>query len=240
METAANIQFHKVKVDEKMDSLEETNSKTRQAYDLAARKYHDLFHDEMNEKEYDRNLLDGFAGKFSKDALICDAGCGPSGHIGRYVFEKGLPVIGIDLSEKCVESARRNNPGIRFERGDIGRMEFAGETFSGIIAYYSIIDTPKKYVGRIFREFYRVLKPNGYLLVVVKAGNSEGYLPELLGIKTEIYMSLFSEEEISGYFEHGGFHLEFLEKRTPYGFEINADRIYAIGKKPDVHFPLGL
>jgi SAM-dependent methyltransferase len=213
------------------DTLEEINAKTRQGYNLAAERYHELFHDEMNEKEYDRRLLDNFAATFSKDSLICDAGCGPSGHIGRYVFEKGIPVIGVDIADRCIELARQHNPAMRFERGDIGDLVFADETFDGIIAYYSIIDTPKRYVGRIFREFYRVLKPNGYLLVAVKAGTIEGYLTELLGIETEIYFSLFTEEEITGYYEQGGFHLEFLEKRTPYGFEIHAERIFAIGKK---------
>jgi hypothetical protein len=39
--------------DEMQDNLE----KTRRAYNLAALKYHELFHNEMNEKEYDRRLL---------------------------------------------------------------------------------------------------------------------------------------------------------------------------------------
>jgi hypothetical protein len=42
----------------KAESFAEINAKTRQAYNLAAKKYHELFHDEMNKKEYDRNLLD--------------------------------------------------------------------------------------------------------------------------------------------------------------------------------------
>ena len=161
-----------------MDSLEEISAKTRQAYNLAAERYHEFFHNEMKEKEYDRRLLDLFAAKFSKDSLLCDAGCGPSGHIGRYVFEKGIPVIGVDITDRCVELARQCNPEMRFERGDIGDLVFGDETFDGVIAYYSIIDTPKRFVGRIFREFHRVLKSNGYLLVAVKAGTIEGYLTE--------------------------------------------------------------
>jgi ubiquinone/menaquinone biosynthesis C-methylase UbiE len=214
-----------------MDSLEEINSKTRRAYNLAAQRYHELFHDEMNEKEYDRKLLDAFASKFSKDSLICDAGCGPSGHIGRYLFEKGIPVIGVDIADQCIEWARHYNPEMRFERGDIGNLEFADETFDGVIAYYSIIDTPRRYVGRIFREFNRVLKPNGFLLVAVKAGTTEGYLTELLGLKIEIYFGLFTQKEIACYFEQSGFQPEFIEERTPYNFEMNVARIFAVGKK---------
>ena len=214
-----------------MDSLDSINLKTRQAYNLAAERYHGLFHNEMNEKEYDRKLLDSFAGRFHKNSLICDAGCGPSGHIGRYVFDKGIQVVGVDISDKCVELARRYNPKMRFERGDIGNLAFDDGSFDGIISYYSIIDTPKRYVGRIFRGFHRVLKPGGNLLVAVKAGTTEGYMKDLLGIETEIYFTLFTEKEITRFFEKAGFLLEFIERRNPYDFEIRNERIFAIGKK---------
>jgi 2-polyprenyl-3-methyl-5-hydroxy-6-metoxy-1,4-benzoquinol methylase len=124
------------------DTLVTVNVRTRRAYNLAAERYHELFRDEMNEKPFDRGLLDRFASGFNNDSLVCDAGCGPSGHIGRYVFDKGIPVLGVDISDRRVELARRHNPAMRFERGDIGNLAVAGETFDGIIAYYSIIDTP--------------------------------------------------------------------------------------------------
>lgn len=214
-----------------IEPLLEVNAKTRRAYNLAALKYHELFHDEMNEKPFDRNLLDGFARGLDGDSLVCDAGCGPSAHIGRYLFDKGIPVVGVDIADECVALARRHNPGMEFVRADIGKLPFAAEAFDGIIAYYSIIDTPKMHVERIFREFHRVLKPGGRLLLAVKAGDGEGYQPELLGIETEIYFALFSEEEIAGYCRRTGFGIESLERRDPYGFEIQNERIFAIGRK---------
>ena len=214
-----------------MDTLESINVLTRQTYNLAAQKYHDHFHNEMNEKEYDRKLLDSFAAKFNKDSLICDAGCGPSGQIGRYLFEKGIKVIGVDISEKCVELTRLNNPEMKFECADIGSMPFDDNSFDGLISYYSIINTPKIYVSKVFDEFRRVLKPDGYLLVAVKAGMSEGYIDDLLGIKTKIYNTLFTKDEIVNYFKGSGFQIEFIDTRNPYDFEISNERIFAIGKK---------
>jgi ubiquinone/menaquinone biosynthesis C-methylase UbiE len=214
-----------------MDTLDSINSLTRQAYNLAAKKYHELFHNEMNEKEYDRKLLDSFASRFNKDSLICDAGCGPSAHIGKYLFDKGIKVVGVDISGKCIELAKKYNPDMKYECADISNMPFDDNSFDGLISYYSIINTPKIYVNRIFVEFHRVIKSEGYLLVSVKTGTTEGYIDELLGIKTKTYFSLFTSEEIVNYFSQAGFLLEFFDKRNPYDFEISNERIFAIGKK---------
>ena len=66
---------------------------------------------------------------------------------------------------------------------------------------------------------------------MVKEGESEGYLDELLGINTKIYFSLFNLAEIRNYYTKNNFNVEFLESRNPYEFEIQNSRIYGIGKK---------
>ena len=163
--------------------------------------------------------------------MICDAGCGPSAHIGKYLFDRGIKIIGVDISEKCIELAKLNNPEMEFEYADISNLPFDDNSFNGLISYYSIINTPKIYIPKIFAEFRRVLKPDGYLLTVVKAGTTEGYIDDLLGIKTKSYFALFTQEEIVDYFSSAGFLLEFFDKRSPYDFEINNERIFTIGKK---------
>jgi hypothetical protein len=83
----------------------------------------------------------------------------------------------------------------------------------------------------LFCEFNRVLKKGGRILVVVKKGETEGYVDELEGFKTRLYFTNFTEEEVKSSLEANGFRVIFLETRQPYDFEIPVERIYAIGRK---------
>lgn len=214
-----------------MDPIRVVSEKTRRAYDLAAARYHELFQFELDLKPYDRAILDIFAGRFACGSIICDAGCGPSAHIGRHLFNKGMKVIGLDISERCVQIAKEANPGMRFRCEDISAMSFPDGVLDGIVSCHSIIHTPKSCIPRIFEEFHRVLKPGGQLLTVAKAGSGEGYQDSLLDLQTEIYFSLFTESEIADYYFRAGFAVSFLERRRPYDFEFKVDRLYAIGSK---------
>jgi SAM-dependent methyltransferase len=211
-----------------MEELRQIHEKARKSYNLAAEKYFEDFKDEMTQKEYDRMFLDEFSSHFSPESIICDVGCGP-GHITRYIHDKGLNIFGVDISEKCVEVARRENPGMQFRVMDMASLDLADESVDGIISFYSIIHTPKRFQPVLFSEFNRVLKEGGRIVIVVKKGDMEGYVDELEGFKTRLYFTNFNEDEIRNYLEANKFRVVSLETRHPYDFEIPVDRIYATG-----------
>lgn len=214
-----------------LESFDDINQKTRQSYNIVAEKYQKLFFNELEEKEFDKNYFDEFSKYFDSNSIICDAGCGPCGHIAKYLTDKGMNVLGIDISEKCVEIAQRNYPAIRFEVGDFSNLNFSNNYFDGIISYYSIVDTPKRYINQVLNGFKRVLKIGGYLLLVVKEGLTEGFHSDLLGIETKIYFSLFTQKEIERFLKSNDFQIIKIEKRIPYPDEIKLDRIFSISKK---------
>ena len=114
---------------------------------------------------------------------------------------------------------------------DMADLGLDSQSIDGVVSYYSIIHTPRKLVPKLFREFHRVLRKGGKLLVSVKAGDQEGYLEELLGFRTRIYFTHFQEEEIARYLAGNGFEILFLESRKPLLDEIAVPRIFAIGGK---------
>jgi len=212
-------------------NIKQISDLTRIAYNACAQKYHDLFKDELEIKSCDRRILDEFADYFKEKQIVYDMGCGPSGQIGYYVHSKGIKVIGVDICDKCVEVARNYHPSMKFERRDITNLSLKDRSIDGIISYYSIIHTPKKYVDKIFREFRSVLKKRGKLLITVKEGTLEGMVNNFLECGTQIYFTHFTKNEIRNYFERNGFKILLLEKRVPYEEEIALNRIYALGEK---------
>ncbi len=211
--------------------LREAARKTRQAYNAAADRYDALFAQELREKAYDRALLDAFAAQLKPNALLLDAGCGPSAHMSRYLADRHVRTVGVDLSDRCVVLARQHNPDIAIHQADMASLPYRDAQFDAAIAFYSVIDTPREHVQPLFDELARVTRRGGRLLTAVKAGHGGEWMHDLLGIATEIWFSTFSEQEIRSHLERAGCEVERLERRPPYPFEIASDRIYAIARR---------
>ncbi|MEO8209007.1 MAG: class I SAM-dependent methyltransferase [bacterium] len=104
-----------------------------------------------------------FAGDV-KDLFVLDAGCG-TGYLSQKLREKGAKVTGIDLSEKMIELAKKNNPQIDFFVGSCSVMSnIQSDYFDVLIANYVIMDTPE--LQETIDEFYRVLKPKGKAILI--------------------------------------------------------------------------
>src|SRR5713101_5862065 len=95
-----------------------TMSDTQHSYDAVAEEYVARIVGELAHKPLDRELLDRFAMRVRDAGTVCDVGCGP-GHVARYLHERGVNVIGVDLSPHMVELARQLNPGIEFAQGNM-------------------------------------------------------------------------------------------------------------------------
>ena len=213
--------------------LEQINELTKIAYNNTADKYHQHFKNEIEQKEYDRLVLDRYSSMLMMNSLICDAGCGPCGHIGKYLFDKEHKVVGIDISQRCIDIATSYNSSMDFKVMDIMNTDFENETFDGIISFYSIIYRPKKHINKIFSEFNRILKRNGKLLLVVKKGITEGIINDGWYEGNKVYFTHFIEDEIEEYLLRNNFRIDYFDTRKPYDFEYNIERIYAIGTKID-------
>ena len=111
------------------------------------------------------------------------------------------------------------------------QLDFDESSVQAIIAFYSIIHIPKDHIDTLFHEFYRVLQPNGIIVLAVHEGTSEDIINEMLGFKTKLFVAFFTEQELITGLLNTGFTIEYSHTRKPYDFEHQTNRIYIVAKK---------
>ena len=202
------------------------------SYDRVADEYVARIYDELRHKPLDRQLLDRFADSVREIGLACDMGCGP-GQVARYLHERGAQVCGVDLSPEMVQRARRLNPGIDFQQGDMLALDVEDEAWAGIAAFYSIIHIPLDDLVRALRELRRVLQPGGRLLLTFHIGDEVKHLEEWWGYKVSVDFLFFRSDEMAGYLKSAGFEIEEIIERDPYpDVEHQSRRAYIFARRP--------
>jgi SAM-dependent methyltransferase len=215
-----------------MDNLKEHLQTVRQYWDLAAARYLVLFRNELQCKPYDLEVLKLFAADLGPGAEVCDIGCGPCGHVTRLLADYGLNVRGVDLSSECVALARAEQPSLLFDVMDMGDMTFGDCVFDGLVAYYALHYQPRSTLERVFRGFWRVLRPGGRLLIVAKDGDGEGLVSDPLGSSQEVFWSALPEDDLAALLSSSGFRILSRLAREPLSGEISVRRIYVCAQRP--------
>jgi len=131
--------------------------------------------------------------------LIVDVGCG-EGYYARALAESLLSpaIIGVDLSRDAILAAARQSPSLLWLVGDLTHLPFADHSVDALVD----VLTPADY-----REFARILKPNGLLLKVIPA---DDYLIEIRhAVADQLRNSDFSNARV---IEHLQAHADVAER----------------------------
>jgi SAM-dependent methyltransferase len=207
----------------------------RQSYDQIADEYARRIFHELEGKPFDREILNRFARAVGGRGKICDMGCGP-GHVTGYMESIGANVFGLDISPAMVEQARRLNPGIQFDIGNMLALDLPDGTVAGIVAFYAIVNVPKELLPTLFRQMFRVLQAGGLLLLAFHIGDDAAHYDELWGRSISMDFFYFQPAEIRVYLEAAGFAIDELVEREPYAPEVEhqSRRAYFWARKPEL------
>ncbi|QOV36377.1 methyltransferase domain-containing protein [Streptomyces ferrugineus] len=207
---------------------------TRTFYDAIAEDYATLFKDALAQRPLERAMLALFAELVDGDGPVADLGCGP-GEATGHLASLGLPVFGIDLSESMLAIARRDHPGLRFERGSMLELDIPDGTLSGAMSFYSSIHTPVAELPALFAEFHRVLAPGAPLLVAFQAGDEHRHHDRPFGHPVALTFLRRRPEDIAELLTAAGFALVSRTVREPDpAFDETAAQAFLIVRKPAV------
>jgi SAM-dependent methyltransferase len=202
----------------------------RASYDSAAQVYTDHLAGELADKPLDRHLLNRFAETMRDRGLVADLGCGP-GHIARYLHERGVTVVGIDLSHEMIACARQLNPELDFRVGDMSKLDFADGALSGIVAFYSIVHFDIQDLDAIMREMRRVLVAGGLLLLSFHVGDDVVHVDELFGAPVSLDFRFHQPDAMIEVLQSARFTTVERADREPYeGVEYPSRRCYLLAR----------
>ena len=205
---------------------------TQTSYDRIAGEYARQIYGELAGKPFDRAILDRFAGRLRGRGVVCDMGCGP-GQIGRYLADRGLPVVGVDLSPGMLAQAAALNPDITFHVGDMRALAEPDGAWAGIAAFYSIIHIPPGEVVTALAEMGRVLQPDGLLLLAFHLGDEVVRSEEMMGQSVALDFWFYTPGQMSDWLGQAGYTVEEIIEREPYAPEVEhqSRRAYVLARK---------
>lgn len=125
------------------------------------------------ERARSRGLFDAEAYIFDRyfdeeGASVLDVGCG-AGRTTKPLAERGLDVVGVDLSEPMIEAARAAYPDVAFRVDDATDLSYPDAAFDYALFSSNGLDCihPQSERVQALREIHRVLRPGGVFALSV-------------------------------------------------------------------------
>jgi ubiquinone/menaquinone biosynthesis C-methylase UbiE len=118
----------------------------------------------------DAALVGDLLDSLPPDPLVIDVGCGDG---ARTLANLPPGSVGLDFSRAGLDLARGTVPEARLVQGDMLALPFADGVADAVTAYHAVFHVPRADHGAVYREFARVLRPGGRLLLTLPSGRFE-------------------------------------------------------------------
>jgi len=182
----------------------------KQGYDLVATRYLE-YRDLFKSHRY----LDQLHDLLKPHSTILDLGCGAGIPIDRYLVNKGHEVIGIDISAKQIELARRNVPRASYAVRDMSYLREGEYQIDAVVSFYAIFHTPRTTHQELFKCINSFLSSGGLVLVTMGSAAWEGIEDDFHGAM--MYWSHYGSEQNREIIERAGFKVLLDEIDTSGG-----------------------
>ena len=190
-------------------SLTPQELQTLNAYDTFLAKTRTTTHGDITFWQKQFHLFTSFL----PSGTILDLGCGAGRDALLFATNTAYRYVGVDLSSKMLEEARKIAPEADFREMSMYALDFPDRTFDGFWAAASLLHIPKRDLNRALGELRRVVKSKGIGFIAVKEGKGERMI-ETNEADDERFFAFYSNTEFAGRLNENGFRILKNERDT--------------------------
>ena len=198
-----------------------------QGYDQVAHEYSHL----EGEVAWPRmHWLTKLLHRLEPSSSVLDLGCG-SGDPADVAIAKAHTVIGVDVSQTQIDLARHNVPTGSFLHADAGSVEFPAASFDAVISFYTLEHIPREEHATVLQRIYYWLRPRGFLLISMEAGEYDDVMGTWLGVP--MFLSCFDPETMKRLVSEAGFELLETAIETQVEQSGNVPYLWVLARKDE-------
>jgi ubiquinone/menaquinone biosynthesis C-methylase UbiE len=153
----------------------------------------------------DAALVDELLAALPADPTVLDVGCGD----GRRTLARmdGARAVGLDFSAQQMGLARENVPTAHLVQGDMVAIPLRDDAVDAVTAYHAVFHVERERHDEVYREFARVLRPGGRLLMTVSSGSYQTVRSNWMGSGESMFFSTPGRGETLTLLDRAGFEV---------------------------------
>jgi ubiquinone/menaquinone biosynthesis C-methylase UbiE len=148
-----------------------------------------LRHERPDREKYTSLLIKNLA----EGSELLELGCGP-GDPTTKALAQHYKVTANDISESCLELAKKNAPTANFILSDMTSLKFDDNSFDAVVAYYAFHHVPRDRYEPLLNDIGRWLRPGGIFMAAMYPYDHENLVTDDWHGAT-MYWSSFGEEK---------------------------------------------
>jgi SAM-dependent methyltransferase len=149
--------------------------------------------------------LEKLLARIEDDSRVLELGCG-GGEPTTGALAERHQLLGVDISSRQIERARKRVPNATFRRVDATELELEPSSFDAVVSLYMLGHVPQAEQAALLASIASWLRPGGWLLATMGTGGAEDEVEDdWLG--APMFFASFDEATNSQMLAHVGFEL---------------------------------
>ncbi len=188
---------------------------------LVRNNYNKIFkiYSEQRHKTKNDYYLNLFNKLLKRNSTILDLGCGCGKPVSEFFLKRKHKIVGLDISIKQVELAKKNFPKESFFVRDIANLEYNEFSVDAIVSFYTIFHIARNTQEELYRKINSFMYSGGKILLTLGSFEWEG-IANFHGGK--MYWSQFGRKKNIKLLKNAGFNilLEEIDKNDEFKHQI--------------------